>query len=331
MGKPKDDKRVKRKTMQKRTLGTSNIEASAIGLGCMSLTDWTYGGLPADEAVKFVQHALDQGITLLDTADIYGPFTSEEVVGRAIKGRREQVVLATKGGLVVTDRETRAMRPDGSPAHLKAACDASLQRLGVEVIDLYQLHRPDPQVPIEESVGAMADLVVAGKVRAVGLSECNIPTLERAIKVHPIASLQSEFSLWTRDVLAEILPWCKSHNVAFLPFAPLGRGFLTGRYRSASAFAPNDFRARLPRFQEDALAQNLAIVDKVEAIARIHDATPGQIALAWVLAQGEQVIPIPGTKHAEYLNENVEAASITLSQDDLRQLDELPSAIGSRY
>lgn len=317
--------------MQQRTLGTSNIQASAIGLGCMSLTDWTYGGLPADEAVKLVQHALDQGITLLDTADVYGPFTSEEVVGRALKGRREQVVLASKGGLVVTDREKRTMHTDGSPAHLKAACDASLQRLGVDVIDLYQLHRPDPQVPIEESVGALAELVAAGKVRAIGLSECNVPLLERAIKVHPIASLQSELSLWTRDVLAEILPWCKAHGLAFLPFAPLGRGFLTGRYRSTSSFAPNDFRARQPRFQADALAQNLAIVDRVEAIARAHNAAPGQIALAWVLAQGEQVIPIPGTKHAEYLDENIGAASIALSPDDLRQLDELPTAIGSRY
>ncbi|GAC1377154.1 MAG: aldo/keto reductase [Ktedonobacteraceae bacterium] len=317
--------------MQQRTLGTSNIQASAIGLGCMSLTDWTYGGLPEDEAVKLVQHALDQGITLLDTADIYGPFTSELAVGKAIKGRREQVVLASKGGLVVTDREKQAMRMDGSPAHLKAACDASLQRLGVEVIDLYQLHRRDPQVPIEESVGALAELVAEGKVRAIGLSECDVPTLERAIKVHPIASLQSELSLWTRDVLAEILPWCKAHNVAFLPFAPLGRGFLTGRYRSTENFVANDFRTRLPRFQAEAMTQNMVIVERVEAIARAHNAQPGQVALAWVMAQGEQVIPIPGTKHVAYLDENIGALNIKLSQDDLQQLDQLPAPVGGRY
>jgi len=297
----------------------------------MSLSDWAYGSIPETDAVRLVQHALSQGITLLDTADIYGPFTSEEIVGRAIKGRREQVILASKGSLVVTDRTTQAMRNDGSPEHLKAACDASLRRLGVEVIDLYQLHRPDPQVAIEESVGALAELVAAGKIRAIGLSECNLPTLERAIKVHPIATLQSELSLWTRDVLAEILPWCKAHNVAFLPFAPLGRGFLTGRYRSTSQFGPNDFRTRLPRFQEETLAQNLALVERVEEIAKRHDATSGQIALAWVLAQGEQVIPIPGTKHTEYLDENLGALSVTLSQTDLQELNQLPSVAGTRY
>lgn len=317
--------------LQQRTLGNSGLQVSAIGLGCMSLSDWAYGSLPQTDAVRLVQYALDQGITLLDTADIYGPFTSEEIVGQAIRGRRDQVVLATKGGLVVDDRTTRAMHNDGSAAHLKAACDASLRRLGVDVIDLYQLHRPDPRVPIEESVGAMADLIAVGKVRAIGLSECDVPTLERAIKVHPIASLQSELSLWTRDVLSEILPWCKVHGVAFLPFAPLGRGFLTGRYRSTDKFSANDFRAKLPRFQEDTLAQNLAIVERVEQVARRHAATPGQIALAWTLAQGPQVIPIPGTKHSEYLDENIGAASITLSQADLEELNQLPSALGTRY
>ncbi|HLZ63426.1 MAG TPA: aldo/keto reductase [Ktedonosporobacter sp.] len=317
--------------LQQRTLGSSGIQASAIGLGCMSLSDWAYGSFPEADAIRLVQHALDQGITLLDTADIYGPFTSEEIVGKAIKGRRDQVVLATKGGLVVTDRTTRAMRNDGSPAHLQAACDASLKRLGVDVIDLYQLHRPDPQVPIEETVGAMADLITAGKVRAIGLSECDVPTLERAIKVHPIATLQSELSLWTRDALAEILPWCQAHGVAFLPFAPLGRGFLTGRYRSSQQFDATDFRSRLPRFQQEALAQNLAIVDHVEAIARRHHAAPGQIALAWVLALGEQIIPIPGTKHSEYVDENLGALAISLSEADMQELNQLPSPAGTRY
>ena len=214
---------------------------------------------------------------------------------------------------------------------MKAACEASLRRLGGEVIDLYQLHRPDPRVPIEESVGALSELVAAGKVRAIGLSECDVPTLERASKIHPIATLQSELSLWTRDVLAEILPWCQAHGVAFLPFAPLGRGFLTGRYRSASQFGSNDFRSRLPRFQEEVLAQNLALVERVDEVARRHSATPGQIALAWVLAQGEQVIPIPGTKHREYLNENLGALKVVLPQADLQELNQLSSAIGTRY
>lgn len=317
--------------MQKRILGSSGLEVSAIGLGCMSLVDWTYGSVAEDDAIRLVQHALDQGVTLLDTADIYGPFTSEELVGRAIKGRREQVVVATKAGLVVTDRSMRAMRPDGSPAHIKEACDASLKRLGIEVIDLYQLHRPDPQVPIEESVGALADLVAAGKVRAIGLSECDVPTLERASKVHPIASLQSELSLWTRDALAEIVPWCQAHQVAFLPFAPLGRGFLTGRYRSSAEFGSSDFRSRLPRFQQEALAQNLAIVERVEAIARRHQVTPGQIALAWLLALDEQMIPIPGTKHIEYLDENIGALAVTLTSADMQELNQLPTPIGTRY
>ncbi|BCL78745.1 oxidoreductase [Ktedonobacteria bacterium brp13] len=318
--------------MEQRTLGTSGIQVSAIGLGCMSLGGWAYGAFPeTDEAVRLVQHALDQGITFLDTADVYGPFTSEEIVGRAIKGRREHVVVATKGGFVVTDPSTHALGKDGSPAHLKAACDASLRRLGIETIDLYQLHRPDPQVPIEESVQALSELVAAGKVRAIGLSECDLPTLVRASKVHPIATLQSELSLWTRDVLAEILPWCQAHGVAFLPFAPLGRGFLTGRYRSASQFDSNDFRSGLPRFKQEALAQNLGIVEQVEEIARRHNATPGQVALAWVLSLGDNVIPIPGTKHLSYLEENIGAASLVLTSEDLAQLNNLPSPVGARY
>lgn len=318
--------------MEQRILGTSGIQVSAIGLGCMSLGGWAYGAFPETaEAVLLVQHALDQGITFLDTADVYGPFTSEEIVGRAIKGRREQVVVATKGGFVVTDPSTHAMSKDGSPAHLKAACDASLRRLGIETIDLYQLHRPDPQVPIEESVQALSELVAAGKVRAIGLSECDLPTLERASKVHPIATLQSELSLWTRDVLAEILPWCQAHGVAFLPFAPLGRGFLTGRYRSASQFDSNDFRSGLPRFTQEALAQNLGIVEQVEEIARRHNATPGQVALAWVMSLGDNVIPIPGTKHLSFLEENIGAASLVLTSEDLAQLNNLPSPVGARY
>lgn len=317
--------------MQTRILGYSGIEVSALGLGCMSLVDWAYGDVTETEAIRLAQHALDQGVTLLDTADVYGPFTSEEVVGKAIKGRREQVIVASKGGLVVTDRDQRTMIPNGTPAHLKAACEASLRRLGVDVIDLYQLHRSDPQVPIEESVGALAELVAEGKVRAIGLSAVDVPLLERAQRVHPIASLQSEFSLWTRDVLAEILPWCQAHNVAFLPYSPLGHGFLTGRYRSSSGFGVTDLRTYQPRFQQDNLAHNLAIVELVETVARRHEATPGQVALAWVLAQGEQVVPIPGTKHVEYLDENLGALNIQLTPADLQDLNALPAAAGTRY
>ena len=317
--------------LPQRPLGASGLQASAIGLGCMSLSDWTYGAISEAEAIRLVHHALDHGVSLLDTADVYGPYTSEEIVGKAIKGRREHVILATKGGQVIADPATRALRPNGSPTHLKAACENSLRRLGVEVIDLYQLHRPDPQVPIEESVGALSELVAKGKVRAIGLSECDVPTLERANRTYPIATLQSERSLWTRDPLAEILPWCQAHGAAFLSFAPLGRGFLTGRYRSANQFGSNDFRARLPRFQAAALAQNLTLVERIEQVARRYHATAGQVALAWVLAQGEQVIPIPGTKHAQYLDENLGALDIVLSQADLQELSQLPSAVGTRY
>lgn len=318
--------------MQQRRLGNSGLTAGEIGLGCMGMS-WAYTerGGSEEEYMRVIHRAIDLGVTLIDTADIYGPFTNEELVGRALTGRRDQVVLATKGGLVVADTATYQLEPNGTPEHLKAACEASLRRLRVEVIDLYQLHRPDPKVSIEESVGALAELMMEGKVRAIGLSECNVETLERAMKVAPIATLQSELSLWTRDVLPEILPWCQRHQVALLPFAPLGRGFLTGRYRSSEDFASTDFRARLPRFQPDALAANLALVDRVGIVADRLGATKAQVALAWVLAQGEQVIPIPGTKRIAYLEENVGAASVTLSPEDLTLLNELPPVVGTRY
>jgi len=318
--------------MQQRKLGNTGITVGAIGLGCMGMS-WAYTDVQSDEAnsIQVIHEAIDLGVTLIDTADVYGPFTNEELVGRALVGRRNKVTLATKCGLVVSNIQTRTIDRDGSSAHIKAACDASLKRLNVEVIDLYQLHRSDPNVPIEESVGAMAELVQAGKVRAIGLSECDVPLLERAIAVSPIASLQSELSLWTRDVLGEILPWCQAHGVSFIPFSPLGRGFLTGRYRSAEVFSEGDFRATNPRFQPDAMLANLALVAKVEAIAQRLDVKAGQVALAWVLAQCEQVIPIPGTKQLKYLKENIEAADITLSSEDLDQLNALPTAVGGRY
>ncbi|MEP7286980.1 MAG: aldo/keto reductase [Chloroflexota bacterium] len=315
--------------MQKRKLGSSGIEVGAIGLGCMGMS-WAYGKGDDADSISVIHRAIDLGVTLIDTADVYGPFINEELVGRALVGKRDLVTLATKCGLIA-DLETRTYRRDGSPAYIKSACEASLKRLGVEVIDLYQLHRPDPNVPIEDSIGAMAELVQAGKVRAIGVSEFDLPTLERAIKVYPITSLQSEMSLWTRDVLPEILPWCMKNDVAFLPFSPLGRGFLTGKVQSTDDFGAEDFRATLPRFQSDNLAANQKLVDRIGEIAERVGATKAQIALAWVLAQGDQVVPIPGTKRLPYLEENVAAANVTLTVDDLQALNDLPAAAGTRY
>ena len=316
--------------VQQRTLGASGIEVGAIGLGCMGMT-WAYGEGDEGESIAVIRRALDLGCTLIDTADMYGPFTNEQLVGRALAGRRDEAVLATKCGNVVHDAEAFDIRRDGSPEHIREACEGSLRRLGVETIDLYYLHRVDPEVPIEESVGAMAELVAAGKVRALGLSETDVETLGRASAVHPIAALQSELSLWTRDPLADVLPWCERHGVAFVPFAPLGRGFLTGRYRTSEAFGERDFRRRNPRFQREALEQNLALADRVRVVAERVGATPAQVALAWVLAQGEQVVPIPGTKRLAYLKENAAAAEVALGAEDLAELDALPAAAGSRY
>lgn len=304
----------------------------AIGLGCMGMS-WAYSASERDDevSVEVIRRALDLGVTLIDTADVYGPFTNEELVGRAIAGRRDEVVLATKAGLVVEDAGDYRIRRDGRPEHLRAACEASLRRLGVDVIDLYQLHRPDPAVPVEDSVGALAELVEAGKVRRVGVSELTVAELERAHAVHPLASVQSELSLWTRGALADVLPWCRAHGVAFLPYSPLGRGFLTGRYRDAAAFDPEDFRARNPRFAPEALTANLALADRVRDVAAGLGVTAGQVALAWLLAQGEQVVPIPGTKRPGYLVENAAAAEVDLPVEVLADLDELPEPVGERY
>lgn len=317
--------------MQTRSLGHSQIAVSALGFGCMGLT-WLYGQTPPeDEAIAVIHRALDLGVTFFDTADVYGPYTNETLVGKALGGKRDQVVIATKCGLIVKDAATFSYERNGRPEYIKAACDASLARLGVDVIDLYQLHRPDPDVPIEDSIGAMADLVRAGKVRTIGVSECDLPTLQRAYATFPITSLQSELSLWTRDVLPEILPWCSAHNVAFIPFSPLGRGFLTGKYTSADQFGDDDFRSRNPRFQAAAIQANLALLEQIAAIADRHGATKGQIALAWVMAQGDQVVPIPGTKRILYLEENVGAANVQLTPDDIAALNALPAPTGTRY
>ena len=316
--------------MDQRILGSGGPSVGAVGLGCMPM-NWAYSGdTSEDEAFRAIHRAIDLGVTLLDTADVYGPFTNEDLVGRALEGRRDQVVLATKVGLTVGPNGGYPLSNAGRPEHIRAAIDASLQRLRTEVVDLYQLHRIDPAVPLEESWGAMADLVQAGKVRALGLSEANVDEIRRAQAIHPVASVQSELSLWTRDHLAEVIPWCAANGVAFIPFSPLGRGFLTGAITAAS-FDDVDFRAKNPRFSQASIEANLAIVEQIRAVADRHRATPAQIAIAWTLAQGPHVIPIPGTRRMRYVEENAAAAAIRLTEQDLAELDSLPEAVGSRY
>jgi aryl-alcohol dehydrogenase-like predicted oxidoreductase len=307
------------------------IAAGRIGLGCMGMT-WAYGATERDEAesIATIHRALELGVNLLDTADMYGPYTNEELVGRAISGHRDQAVLATKCGLVVEDAAEYVLGRNGRPEHVREAIDGSLRRLRTDFVDLYQLHRVDPEVPLEETWGAMAELVAAGKVRALGLSEVSVAELERAHAIHPVASVQSEGSLWTRDAFAEVVPWCREHGAAFLPFAPLGRGFLTGQLQPQK-FPPGDFRKNNPRFQPEAMDANLALVERVRAVAARHEATPAQVALAWLLAQGEHVIPIPGTKRRSRLEENAAAADLVLTPDDLAELDALPAPVGARY
>ena len=315
--------------MRTRQLGSSGITVGAIGLGCMGMT-YAYDQDRRDDArsVSVIHRALDLGVTLLDTSDVYGPHTNEELVGRALVGRRDDAVLATKCGLVFSP--DLAHTRNGSPEYVRAACAASLRRLGVEVIDLYQLHRVDPEVPVEETWGAFAELVAVGKVRAIGLSEVSVEQLEVCHAIHPVTSVQSELSLWTRDYLGDVLPWCRDHDVAFLPFSPLGRGFLTGAL-APREFASDDFRSRLPRFAPEAMAANQQIVDAVAAVAHERGVTSAQIALAWVLAQGENVVPIPGTKRIERLEENAAAADLVLTDDDLAALAALPDPQGGRY
>ncbi len=304
--------------MQTRVLGT--LRVSAIGLGCMGMSEF-YGPADEAEAVATIHRALDLGVTLLDTADAYGPHTNEELVGRAVRERRDQVVLATKCG-IVRDPNNRALRGiNGRPEYIRTACDGSLRRLGVDHVDLYQLHRVDPQVPIEESVGAMAELVRAGKTRFIGLSEVGPQTLRRAHATHPITSLQSEYSLWTRDPEEAVLATCRELGIGFMPYSPLGRGFLSGRIKRFEDLAPDDFRRYSPRFQEENFAKNLALVARVEEIATAKACTPAQLALAWVLAQGEDIVPIPGTKRRQYLEENLGALNVRLSAEDLARLD----------
>jgi aryl-alcohol dehydrogenase-like predicted oxidoreductase len=291
--------------MKTRKLGTQGLEVSELGLGCMGMSEF-YGNGDEQEAIATIHHALDLGVNFLDTADMYGPFTNEKLVGRAIKDRRDQVILATKFGNV-RSAEGGWLGINGKPEYVRQSCDASLQRLGVDVIDLYYQHRVDVTVPIEETVGAMAELVQQGKVKYLGLSEAAPATIRRAQAIHPISALQTEYSLWSRDPEDEILPTLRELGIGFVPYSPLGRGFLTGAIASPDDFAPDDFRRRSPRFQGENFAKNLELVEQVKAIADEKGITAGQLALSWLLAQGDDIVPIPGTKRRKYLEENIGA------------------------
>jgi aryl-alcohol dehydrogenase-like predicted oxidoreductase len=294
---------------------------------------WGYRDPSVDEraGIALIQGAIDLGVDHFDTADVYGPFTNETLVGRALAGRRDRIVLATKVGLVVEDAATYRYGRNGRPEHVRASCDASLSRLGVDVVDLYYLHRVDPVTPVEETWTAMAGLVAAGKVRWLGISEPSVAELDRVSAIHPVTAVQSEMSLWTRDHLEDVVPWCAAHGAAFVAFSPLGRGFLTGAIGSGARFGPEDFRSKLPRFRPEAVAENQLLVDRVRAVAERRGATPAQIALAWVLSRGEHVLAIPGTQRRRYLEQNVAAAEIVLAPEELAELNRLPAPVGGRY
>ncbi len=318
--------------MKTRTLGSQGLTVSAVGLGCMGMSEF-YGASDEQEGIATIHHALDIGVTFLDTSDMYGPHTNEVLVGKAIAGRRDEVQLATKFGIVRNSDDATRRSIDGSPAYVRAACEGSLQRLGVDHIDLYYQHRVDPETPIEETVGAMAELVAEGKVRHLGLSEASPDTLRRAHAVHPISALQTEWSLWTRDVETDgVLDTVRELGIGFVPYSPLGRGFLTGAITTIDDLEDNDFRRFSPRFAQEHLDANLAIVDVVKALAAEKDCTPAQLALAWLLSQGDDVVPIPGTRSASRLDENAGAVDVVLSADELARIaDAVPPPSGERY
>jgi aryl-alcohol dehydrogenase-like predicted oxidoreductase len=319
--------------MEQRVLGSQGLTVSAEGLGCMGMSEF-YGNADQIEAVATIHHALELGVTLLDTADAYGPYTNERLVGDAIASRRDEVVLATKFGLVRDPEHPTARGVNGRPEYVLRACEDSLRRLGVDHIDVYYQHRVDPDVPIEETVGAMAELVDAGKVRFLGLSEASAETIRRAHDVHPISVVQSEYSLWSRDIEAEVLPAVRELGIGLVAYSPLGRGFLTGQITSPEDLEEGDFRRHNPRFQGRNFTRNLELVDRVREIAVDKGCAAGQLALAWVMAQGDDVVPIPGTKRRSYLEQNVEAVELELSAEELARLDEIApagAAAGDRY
>lgn len=319
--------------MKQRRLGKNGPSISALGLGCMGMSEF-YGETNDPEAIATINRALDLGLNFLDTSDIYGPFKNEELIARAIGGRREEVFLATKFGFVRKVEEPDYRGISGHPEYVHSACEASLKRLNVDTVDLYYQHRVDPKVPIEETVGAMSELVKEGKVRYLGLSEASAATLRKAHAVHPISALQSEYSLWTRDPEGEILDTCRELGITFVPFSPLGRGFLTGQIKQLSDLSDDDSRKNYPRFQEENFAKNLKLIEQISKMAREKGCTPAQLALAWLLAQGDDIIPIPGVKRRKYLDENIESVNIELSASDVKRINEMarPDTVhGARY